>query len=286
MEVNTSQSSQTDITSQRLEKSPTALELTSKENTSRDTHHDIEKTPTDHGLAAPNDGGGGIEQSRVSTQGDLENTRSIDRAAEAEIESQKYPSTWRATLLTLGLCLVTFATSVDNTIIATAIPSITEEFHSLDDVAWYASSYLLASTALQPSFGKVYTHFDVKWVYLGALLVFEVGSIVAATSKSSIALIIGRVVAGLGGGGLTSGGSTIIALMVPIEKRAVFNSTFASTFGIASVVGPLLGGVCECNSGLFSSCLSDFKSRDFPFWRKLCLEASKILAADIQDSNN
>ncbi|KAI8623344.1 MFS general substrate transporter [Xylariaceae sp. FL1651] len=166
-----------------------------------------------------------------------------------ENERKEYPSTLMASLLTVGLCLVTFATAVDNTIIATAIPKITEELHSLDDVGWYASSYLLASTALQPSFGKVYTHFNVKWVYLAALIVFEVGSVVAATAQSSIILIIGRVVSGLGGGGLTSGGSTILTLAVPIEKRAVFNSTFASTFGIASVVGPLLGGVLTDNLG-------------------------------------
>lgn len=62
-------------------------------------------------------------------------------------------------------------------------------------------------------------------------MVFEVGSVVAATAESSIILIIGRIVAGLGGGGLTSGGSTILARVVPIDKRAVFNSAFASTFG-------------------------------------------------------
>lgn len=199
-----------------------------------DTHHPGKEAPYERLAGAPREGTG------------------------IEAEIARYPSTLRASLLTVGLCLVTFATAVDNTIIgecqslsyflllhlrigllantslyrlATAIPRITTEFHSLDDVGWYASSYLLASAAVQPSYGKVYSHFDVKWTYLTALVIFEVGSVVAATANSSVVLIIGRAIAGLGGGGLTSGGSTILALAVPIHKRAIFNSTFASTFG-------------------------------------------------------
>ncbi|KAI0538757.1 major facilitator superfamily domain-containing protein [Xylaria digitata] len=223
----------------------TTTKLDGKEDTTN--NHDIEKRSADTAPTTLTGDRKEAEQSRVSGQDVLEDVDSIDHPTEARIESKQYPSTWKAFLLTVGLCLVTFATAVDNTIIATAIPSITEEFHSLDDIGWYASSYLLASTALQPSYGKVYTHFNIKWVYLAALVVFEVGSVVAATAESSIILIIGRIVAGLGGGGLTSGGSTILTHAVPIEKRAVFNSAFASTFGIASVVGPLLGGVLTDN---------------------------------------
>ncbi|KAI1421892.1 major facilitator superfamily domain-containing protein [Xylaria sp. FL1777] len=226
---------------------PVLQEFASERVITYQQQHDVEKRSVDTVGAAPSEDGKKTEKIQNPAQDDLgngdENGDLIRSSTATGIESIEYPSTWKATLLTVGLCLVTFATAVDNTIIATAIPSITEEFHSLNDIGWYASSYLLASTALQPSYGKVYTHFNIKWVYLAALVVFEVGSIVAATASSSIVLIIGRVVAGLGGGGLTSGGSTILTQAVPIEKRAVFNSAFASTFGIASVVGPLLGGV-------------------------------------------
>ncbi|GAW16140.1 hypothetical protein ANO14919_055630 [Xylariales sp. No.14919] len=229
----------------------------------------IEKMPEKSGDTAPtalDEDKKKTEQGKVSGRDNLEYTDPISRLTEAGVESRQYPSTWKASLLTIGLCLVTFATAVDNTIIATAIPSITEEFHSLDDIGWYASSYLLASTALQPSYGKVYTHFNIKWVYLGALVAFEVGSVVAATAQSSMVLIIGRVVAGLGGGGLTSGGSTILTHAVSIDKRAVFNSAFASTFGIASVVGPLLGGV-----------LTDNLSWRWCFWINLPLGAAAFI---------
>lgn len=114
---------------------------------------------------------------------------------------------------------------------ATAIPSITSEFKTLNDTGWYGSAYLLASCALQPTYGKIFTYFHVKWTYLSALFLFEIGSVVCATAPSSLVLIIGRAVAGLGGAGLTSGGSTIIAGSVPIRKRGLFNSSLASTFG-------------------------------------------------------
>ena len=76
----------------------------------------------------------------------------------------KYPSGTKLGFLTFGLAMATFVIALDNTIIATAIPRITTDFDSLNDVGWYGSSYLLTTTSLQPSFGKVYTYFDVKWV--------------------------------------------------------------------------------------------------------------------------
>ncbi|CAD6446609.1 fa99eeed-0d79-433d-9188-ef55d8ac1cba [Sclerotinia trifoliorum] len=101
-------------------------------------------------------------------------------------------------LLTFGLCMATFTVALDNTIIATAIPKITSVFNSLGDVGWYGSSYLLTTTALQPSFGRIYTYFDVKWTYLSALVLFEIGSIICAAARNSVTLIVGRAVAGAG----------------------------------------------------------------------------------------
>lgn len=125
---------------------------------------------------------------------------------------------------------------------ATAIPKITSVFDSLDDVGWYGSAYLLTTTALQPTFGKIYTFFNVKWTYLSALIIFEVGSVICAASKTSVIFIVGRAIAGIGGAALFSGGMTMVALVTPIRRRAMYNSILTSMFGIASVVGPLLGG--------------------------------------------
>jgi hypothetical protein len=84
-----------------------------------------------------------------------------------------YLSGVKLAILTFGLCMSTFVVALDNTIIATAIPKITTVFNSLDDVGWYGSSYLLTTTSLQPSFGKIYTYFNVKWTYIFAITLFE-----------------------------------------------------------------------------------------------------------------
>lgn len=125
-----------------------------------------------------------------------------------------------------------------------AVPKITTEWpDALNDVGWIGSSYLLTTTSLQPSFGKVYTYFDVKWTYLSALVIFEVGSVICAAATSSTMLIVGRAVAGVGAAALFSGGMTIIGFIAPLRKRAIYIASLSSMFGIASVVGPLLGGV-------------------------------------------
>lgn len=97
--------------------------------------------------------------------------------------------------------------------------------------------------AFQPAFGHLFTDFPVKVVFVAAILLFEVGSIICATATSSLALIIGRLVAGAGGGGLYVGTLTFMGLAVPTRKRAFYISLATSMFGVASVAGPLLGGV-------------------------------------------
>ena len=159
-----------------------------------------------------------------------------------EDDESKYPKGGPLAILTFGLCLATFVVALDNTIIATAIPKITTVFNSLNDVGWYGSSYLLTTTSLQPSFGKIYTYFDVKWTYILALTIFELGSVLCAAARSSTMLIVGRAVAGAGAAALFSGGMTIIGYTVPLRKRPIYIGMLSSMFGISSVIGPILGG--------------------------------------------
>ncbi|ETN36532.1 uncharacterized protein HMPREF1541_08810 [Cyphellophora europaea CBS 101466] len=168
-------------------------------------------------------------------------TDSVASSSGVEDES-KYLKGPPLFFLTLGLSLTTFVIALDNTIIATAIPRITTVFNSLDDVGWYGSSYLLTTTSLQPSFGKVYTYFNVKTTFIIALTIFEVGSVLCGAATNSTMLIVGRAVAGVGAAGLFSGGMTIIGYSVPLRRRPIFIGFVSSMFGIASVVGPILGG--------------------------------------------
>lgn len=127
----------------------------------------------------------------------------------------------------------------DNTIIATAIPKITDQFNSLDDVGWYGSAYLLTTCSVTLMFGKLYTFYPIKWIYLIALSIFEIGSLICGVTPSSVGLICGRAIAGLGAAGLFSGSILIISQSVPLDKRPVYTGLVGAMFGIANVAGPL-----------------------------------------------
>ncbi|KAK8122054.1 hypothetical protein PG984_010724 [Apiospora sp. TS-2023a] len=146
-------------------------------------------------------------------------------------------------LLITGLSLVVFLISIDRTIITTAIPYITAEFHSTPDIGWYGSSYLLTACAFQPVFGRVFTLFHIKWSYLLAMFMFLLGSLISGVAPSSMTLIIGRAVAGFGSAGILTGSFVIVATGVPLKSRPVYTAIVGLMFGVGATVGPLIGGV-------------------------------------------
>lgn len=160
--------------------------------------------------------------------------------AGSEPDNIVYPGGVKLGIIVASLCLSVFLMALDNTIIATAIPRITDDFKALNDVGWYGSAYLLTTCAFQLLFGKLYTFFSIKWVYLSAIFIFEIGSAVCGAAPNSIALIIGRAVAGLGSAGIFSGALVIIAYSVPLVKRPIYTGLIGGMYGIASVVGPLM----------------------------------------------
>lgn len=109
-------------------------------------------------------------------------------------------------------------------------------------MGWYGSAYLLTTCAFQLFFGKLYTFFSIKWVYLIALFIFEVGSAVCGAAPNSPALIVGRAVAGLGSAGIFSGAILIVANTVPLRQRPTYTGLIGGMYGLASVAGPLMGG--------------------------------------------
>lgn len=84
-----------------------------------------------------------------------------------------YPKTWNLAIITFSLALGTFLVALDTLIVGIAIPTITSQFRSLDDIAWYGSAYLITLTAIQPSFGRVYKLYSAKATYLVCVAVFE-----------------------------------------------------------------------------------------------------------------
>ena len=169
----------------------------------------------------------------------------MEKAAESAVtndvtEDNYLPIGPKLTLITISLMLAVFCVALDNTIIAVAIPRITDQFHNLNDVGWYASSYLLTTCSFQLLFGKFYAIYNVKWVLLVALFIFEVGSLVCGVAPTSTTLIVGRAVAGLGSAGIFTGALVTIAHTVRLESRPAFLGLIGGMYGIASVAGPLV----------------------------------------------
>ncbi|KAL5040945.1 hypothetical protein BDW71DRAFT_212603 [Aspergillus fruticulosus] len=173
---------------------------------------------------------------------DIEKHLDEKAAANAAAAEPEYPGFAKVAVIILGLFLCVFLVALDQTIIGVAIPEITNQFKSIEDIAWYGSAYFLTSTALQPSYGRLYKIFSAKWAFLCAVFLFELGSLICAVAPSSTVLIVGRAVAGIGVAGIFSGALVIIALCVPLPKRPLVFGMFGMVWGIASIAGPLLGG--------------------------------------------
>ncbi|BAE61344.1 unnamed protein product [Aspergillus oryzae RIB40] len=186
---------------------------------------DHEKTPSPVGLDA-NMQEDQLDENKSHPQQDL----------------HEYPPLPRVIMITIALYLAIFLVALDRTIISTAIPRITDTFHSLNDIGWYGSAYLLTCCSFQLVFGRIYTFYSPKWVFLGAILLFEVGSVICGAAPSSTAFIVGRAIAGIGASGLMSGSVVIIVYIAPLHKRPMYTGIIGAVFGIASVIAPLMGG--------------------------------------------
>ncbi|KAL4959568.1 MDR family MFS transporter [Aspergillus stella-maris] len=165
----------------------------------------------------------------------------------ADAEANYKPKSLKFWLVLLGMFLSIFLVSLDRTIIATAIPSISDEFGSIDDIGWYGSAYMLTAASFNPVFGRIYQLYSTKWTFLISLVVFEVGSALCGAAPNSTAFIIGRAIAGLGSAGIFSGGMMIVISMVPLHKRPIFTSFFGMTFAVSSVIAPIIGGAFTDN---------------------------------------
>ncbi|MCJ1302143.1 hypothetical protein MMC08_004946 [Hypocenomyce scalaris] len=163
----------------------------------------------------------------------------FDEYADAEKNFQ--PETLKFLAIIIGMYTSIFLVALDRTIIATAIPKITDEFNSIDDIGWYGSAYMLTAACFNPISGRVYQLYSTKWVFLLLMVIFEAGSALCDAAPSSTAFIIGRAIAGLGSAGIFCGGMMIIIPLIPLHKRPIFTSISGMAFGVSSLLGPIIG---------------------------------------------
>ncbi|KAL2195381.1 major facilitator superfamily domain-containing protein [Corynascus similis CBS 632.67] len=192
-----------------------------------------------------NDAMRAADSSRLQCADKTQNELIQEPASKAKDASENIKTT--KVLLIVSVLLSMFLVSLDRTIISTAIPKISDEFNSLSHVGWYGSAYLLTSCAFQLLFGKVYTVFSVKGVFLVSMVLFELGSVVCGAAPNSVAFIVGRAICGVGAAGLFAGTIVSIIYIVPLDQRPKIQGMFGALFGIASIVGPLVGGAFTSN---------------------------------------
>ncbi|MQS44564.1 MDR family MFS transporter [Companilactobacillus mishanensis] len=145
-------------------------------------------------------------------------------------------------IVTVAIFIATFMTAIEGTIVSTAMPTIIGSLHGVSLMNWVFSIYLLMTAVSTPIYGKLSDMIGRKPVFMFGLGLFVVGSVLCSMSNSMLTLILARVVQGLGSGAIQPLTFTIIADIFPLDKRAKVLGLNGSSWGIAAVIAPLLGG--------------------------------------------
>ena len=141
-----------------------------------------------------------------------------------------------------SLLVVMFLSAMDQTIVGTALPTIVGDLGGAAHMAWILTSYTLAITVAMPVYGKLGDLVGRKNLFLVAIGLFLIGSALCGTATSMMQLIIYRAIQGLGGGGLMISSQAITGDLIPPRVRGTYMAPMGAMFGIASILGPIVGG--------------------------------------------
>ncbi|KIW65177.1 hypothetical protein PV04_07458 [Phialophora macrospora] len=160
-----------------------------------------------------------------------------------------YPTGTKFWFTIIALCVILILGGLDANIVATAVPSITDHFHTVADVGWYASAFRLCTCAFQFGFAKLYTIFSIKAVFMLSNVIFLVGSLLCATAASSTMFITGRAVTGMGFAGELAGCFAVVVQILPLNRRPVFAGSMACVESLAIIAAPIVGGALTQSLG-------------------------------------
>ncbi|TPX12829.1 uncharacterized protein E0L32_006709 [Thyridium curvatum] len=187
--------------------------------------------------------------------GDLEGSKSYDSRPDEEsnmdvakhIDSSRTIHGWKWVAAYTAMLSTTFLFSLDNTIVADIQPSIIHSFGAIDLLPWVGTGFALGTMTILP-WGKAYGVFNIKPIYLANILLFEVGSALCGAAPNMTALIVGRVIAGVGGSGMYAGTLTYISVLTNMRERAAYMAGSTVVWGVGSVLGPVVGGAFAVSS--------------------------------------
>ncbi|KAH8753524.1 efflux pump antibiotic resistance protein [Diaporthe sp. PMI_573] len=160
----------------------------------------------------------------------------------AEDETQ-YPTGIRFWAIMVCYAMVLAFIGLDMSIVATAVPSITDEFHTVADVGWYSSAFRLCACSFAFMFGKVYTMFPVRPVFMACISLFMLGSLMGATAPSSLVFVVSRAVCGLSTAGIAQGCFYMLVHVVPLRKRPLYVGFLNGVEALANISSPSIGGL-------------------------------------------
>ncbi len=143
----------------------------------------------------------------------------------------------------MSLLLTMFLAALDQTIVATALPTIGRQFHDVTNLSWVITAYLLASTAVAPVFGTLSDIYGRRATIVTALSLFIAGSVLCAVAPNMVTLIVARGLQGLGGGGILPIVQTVISDVVTPRERGQYQAYFSGVWVTAGIGGPILGGL-------------------------------------------
>ncbi|EXL42232.1 hypothetical protein FOCG_15580 [Fusarium oxysporum f. sp. radicis-lycopersici 26381] len=166
-------------------------------------------------------------------------------AESSERPDAEFPTGIRLWLTILSVVSILVLASTDMNIVATAVPAITDHFHTVSHVGWYSSAFRLCVCAFQFVFGKAYKLFSIKRIFLLSNIISIAGSVLSGAAVSSTMLVVGRAVAGLGSAGLFAGSFIIIIQSTPLRRRPVFLGVIGAAEGLATIAAPLIGGALQ-----------------------------------------